>query len=101
MKKELDYFNIEELYGGNQEIFSDLWMRGGGCAAVTACDLSIYLDLYKGTGDVAQGLYPFDLQHLTKESYERFAMLMKPYLVRALESGRHFKDLLQTVRLEV
>ena len=80
MKKELDYFNIEELYGGNQEIFSDLWMRGGGCAAVTACDLSIYLDLYKGTGDAAQGLYPFDLQHLTKESYERFAMLMKPYL---------------------
>ncbi len=80
MKKELDYFNIEELYGGNQEIFADLWMRGGGCAAVTACDLSIYLDLYKGTRDGGQGLYPFDLKNLTKESYERFAMLMKPYL---------------------
>lgn len=74
--KELDYFNIDELYGGNQEIFSDAWMRLGGCGAVTACDLCIYLDMYKGT----KGLYPYDLKSLSKEAYESFAMKMKPYL---------------------
>ena len=74
--RELDYFNIEELYGGNQELFSSGWMRVGGCAAVTACDMCIYLDMYKGT----KGLYPYDLSALTKQSYEEFAMMMKPYL---------------------
>lgn len=74
---ELDYFNIEELYGGNQELFKNGWMRVGGCAAVTACDTCIYLDMYKGT----HGLYPYDnLAALTKQSYEQFAMEMKPYL---------------------
>lgn len=80
MKNELNYFNIEGLYGGNQELFSDLWMRGGGCAAVTACDLCIYLDLYKGTADAGGSLYPFNPRNLTKADYERFAMRMKPYL---------------------
>ena len=27
---ELPYFNIEELYGGNQELFHSGWMRVGG-----------------------------------------------------------------------
>ena len=76
MQNELPYFQIEELYGGNQELFHDMWMREGGCAAVTACDLCIYLDLYRGT----DRLYPYDLSHLTKQDYERFAMEMKPFL---------------------
>ena len=76
MKKELDYFYIEELYGGNQELFSDRWMQIGGCAAVTACDLSIYLAIYKGI----RGISPDPVEPLTKAQYEAFAMEMKPYL---------------------
>ena len=76
LTRELEYFRIEELYGGNQELFSNGWMRVGGCAAVTACDTCIYLDMYKGTS----GLYPYDINALTKASYEEFAMEMKPYL---------------------
>lgn len=73
---ELPYFNIEELYGGNQELFHSGWMRVGGCAAVTACDTCIYLDMYKGSNK----LYPFYLDNITKSQYEEFAMQMKPYL---------------------
>ncbi len=73
---ELPYFNVGDMIGGNQELFADPWMKIGGCAAVTACDLCIYLDLYKGT----RGLYPYDLQNISKADYERFAMYMKPYL---------------------
>ena len=50
-------------------------MKLGGCAAETACDISIYLDLYKCTR-----LYPFDKNKLTKADYIRFAGIMKPYL---------------------
>lgn len=39
MRKELDHFCVGEYYGGDQEWFSDSWMKIGGCAAVTACDL--------------------------------------------------------------
>ena len=45
MKKELQYFKIEEAWGGSQEWFSDRMMRLGGCAAVTACDSCIFFDL--------------------------------------------------------
>lgn len=51
-------------------------MREGGCAAITACDCSIYFELHKGR----RGLYPFDLNRLTREDYVRFAEVMKPYL---------------------
>lgn len=75
MKKELPYFEIEGSYGGNQDWFSSLMMRLGGCGAETACDACIYLDLYKETA-----LYPFDKHHLTKADYVAFAEKMKPYL---------------------
>lgn len=75
MKKELEYFRIEEAYGGDQEWFLDPMMRIGGCAAVTACDSCIYFDLYKGTK-----LYPYEKKQLTKKEYRRFGMRMKPYL---------------------
>ena len=55
MKKELDYFRIGNSYGGNQDWFLDFMMKIGGCAALTACDSCIYLDLYKGTE-----LYPYE-----------------------------------------
>ena len=75
MKKELQYFKIEEAWGGSQEWFSDRMMRLGGCAAVTACDSCIFFDLYRGTD-----LYPFDRQKITKTEYMQFGMKMKPYL---------------------
>lgn len=75
MKKELPHFNIGISYGGNQEWFDGFMMRIGGCGAETACDLCIYLDLYKGTK-----LYPFDIDNLSKADYVRFGSVMKPYL---------------------
>lgn len=76
MRKELDYFRIGSSYGGCQDWFYDYMMKGGGCGAVTACDVSIYFDMYKGT----KGLYPFALDRLTREDYIRFSNIMKPYL---------------------
>ena len=75
MQKELPYFLIGDACGGSQKWFSDEWMRIGGCAAVTFCDVCLWLDLYRGTH-----LYPFDARHLTQEDYLRFGMRMKPYL---------------------
>lgn len=76
MKRELDYFKIENSWGGYQEWFTDWWMRIGGCAAVAACDTCIYMELQKGK----EKLYPFDKMHLCREDYVRFGMQMKPYL---------------------
>lgn len=75
MKKELPYFDIEGSYGGNQDWFSSFMMRLGGCGAETACDVCIYLDLYRNTN-----LYPFDKTSLTKADYVAFSNVMKPYL---------------------
>ncbi len=75
MKRELPHFYIGHSYGGNQEWFSDLFMRLGGCAAETACDICIYLDLYQGTS-----LYPYDIGNLTKADYVHFGSRMKPFL---------------------
>lgn len=75
MRTELPYFNIGYSYGGNQDWFHDAWMKLGGCAAETACECCIYLDLYFGTD-----LYPYDKSSLNKKDYISFAMKMKPYL---------------------
>lgn len=75
MRKELEYFRIENAYGGSQDWFGDPMMKLGGCGAVTACDCCIYFDLYKGTS-----LYPYDKTKLTKNDYVRFGMKMKPFL---------------------
>ncbi|MBR1760123.1 MAG: hypothetical protein IJ741_02940 [Schwartzia sp.] len=76
MKKELPHFNVEEAYGGSQRWCVDHWMWLGGCAAVTACDSSLYFTLHKGIG----GLYPYDAQAISKADYVRFADVMRPYL---------------------
>lgn len=81
MKRELDYFQIADCYGGCQDWFLDPMMKGGGCAAVTACDTCIYLDLYRPElvkGDT--GYYPYKKEDLTKRDYIRFSRVMKPYL---------------------
>lgn len=75
MGKQLPYFWIGDSFGGNQDWFIDTWMNRGGCAALTACDSSIYLDRYKGTH-----LCPFDSKCITKEDYLDFGMRMKPFI---------------------
>ena len=42
-KKELEYFFVEESYGGNQDLFPDVTMRDGGCGAIAACESCIIL----------------------------------------------------------
>lgn len=77
MQKELPYLDIEGAYGGFQLWFrGDRWMKIGGCAAVTACDTSIYLQKYRGVPN----LYPYDIEHLTKADYVKFGMTMKRYI---------------------
>lgn len=76
MKKELDYFGIDGSIGWNQDWFQDWWMHIGGCAAVTACDLCIYLAGNKGL----KRLYPYNALCPTKGEYLAFSKIMKPYL---------------------
>lgn len=76
MKKELDYFYIENALGWNQEWFQDWSMYDGGCAAVTACDLCIYLAREKGV----EILYPYHADNLNKTDYLAFSAVMKQYL---------------------
>lgn len=79
IKKILPHFHIGESLGGQQEWYSrctDFGMHVGGCAAITACDCAIVLEKNFGL----RGLYPFDLQNLTREDYLRFGKIMEPYL---------------------
>lgn len=76
MKKELNYIRVDEALGGNQDWFLDPFMKGGGCAAVTACDLCIYFAQQRGIKE----LYPYDAKNPDKENYIRFSKQMKPYL---------------------
>lgn len=73
---ELSYFHIGNAIGGSQEWMTDPWMRLGGCAALAAVDSCIYFTLFCGE----KRLCPFDVHHLTKALYRRFAGIMKPYL---------------------
>ena len=45
---ETGYYYIDGDYGWNQEKFTDPIMKGGGCAAVTACDICIFLSRFFG-----------------------------------------------------
>jgi len=76
MNKELPYFNIDNCYGGNQHWFYNPIIRFGGCAALTSCDLCIYLSLFK---DIKH-LYPFNINSLQKEDYIKFSKSMKEHL---------------------
>lgn len=76
MRKELPYFNVESDLGGDQHKLDRFIMIKGGCAAVTACDCSIYFELYK---DI-HGLYPYDVKNISYKDYRRFSEIMTPYL---------------------
>lgn len=76
MKKDLEYFYINDEYGGNQDWFTNVVMYMGGCAAATACDSCIYFARTRGM----EQLYPYRAWDLTKQEYIKFAMNMKPYL---------------------
>lgn len=76
MKKELDYIRVDGALGGSQDWLLDPFMKGGGCAAVTACDLCIYFAKQKGLEE----LYPYDAEHPGKRDFIRFTRQMKPYL---------------------
>lgn len=76
MKKELKYFTIDGALGWNQNWFKDKSMYLGGCGAVTACDLCIYLAREKGFSS----LYPYDENQLNKQEYVEFSKIMKKYL---------------------
>lgn len=75
MRRELDYFQIETSYGGNQDWFIDRWMRDGGCGVETACDVSVYFAMYRGISQI----YPFRLPP-TRADYVAFSEIMRPYL---------------------
>lgn len=62
--------------GWCQDWFMDEWMKKGGCAAVTACDLCIELARLEGRTE----LYPYDAGHVTRADYADFSRTMKPYL---------------------
>ena len=76
MKKELPHFKVGTAYGGAQDWCHTQWMKKGGCAAITACDCSLYFELYKGK----TGLYPRDNTKISKHDYVDFAYIMEPYL---------------------
>lgn len=76
IKKELEYFEIDGAFGGNQDWFTNVVMNIGGCAAATACDCCIYFAKLKGL----KKLYPFDIERLSKEDYKSFSQMMKPYI---------------------
>lgn len=76
IKKELEYFEIDGMFGGNQDWFTNVVMNIGGCAAATACDCCIYFAKRMGLKE----LYPFDIDCLNKEDYKRFSQIMKPYI---------------------
>ncbi len=75
-KRILKYFTIEGTPGGNQDWLPEWDMNKGGCGAVTACDVCIYL---ARLGNF-RTLYPFDAERLSRPDFIRFAKIMKPYL---------------------
>ena len=75
-KNELDYFFVEESYGGNQDLFPEIAMRDGGCGAVAACESCIYFARRAGK----HKLYPHKLTEIAWKEYHDFAYIMKHYL---------------------
>lgn len=92
---ELEYFNIENCYGGNQRWMRDWWMHIGGCAALTTCDVLIYCALHKGRPE----LYPYDTAQLTRKDYKKFAMSMKLYLQPRMGGIKELSTFTEGVRL--
>lgn len=105
MRKELRHFWVDGSYGWNQDWFADLFMRMGGCAAVTACDSCVYFALRRGMTD----LIPFHAEgdSVPREDYLLLARKMKPCLhprMRGIDKleiyqeglGRYLRDVGET-----
>lgn len=75
-KKILRYFMIDGAPGGNQDHLLEWDMNRGGCGAVTACDLCMFL----AEQEKFRSLYPFNPHNISREDFINFASLMKPYL---------------------
>jgi hypothetical protein len=89
--RELPHYTIGDSYGGNQDWFTEPWMNRGGCGALTACDMSIYLARYMGRS----ALYPFDPERITRSDYLTFGAIMRPFLSprpRGINKTRTFMD---------
>lgn len=76
MEKKLDFFYIGDSYGGNQDWCLDHMMQLGGCAAITACDSTLYFALHHGK----TSLYKGDLEKPDQDEYLYFTEEMKEYL---------------------
>ena len=76
MINEIPFFNVENDFGGDQHKLDRFIMIKGGCAAVTACDCSIYFELYKNI----RRLYPYDIKNISYKNYRQFSEIMTPYL---------------------
>ena len=76
MRKELEHFTLDGGIGGQQEWFSEYWMKIGGCGAVTACDLCVYLARNRDLPEAC----PFVPWDFTKEDYLAFGERMRHYL---------------------
>lgn len=76
MKKELEYYRVDGSWGWNQDWFNTLWMRKGGCGAVTACDVCIEIARLEGRKEI----YPYEADSVTRDDYQAFSDIMKPYL---------------------
>ena len=75
-KKILDYFMIDGAPGGNQDNLIEWDMNKGGCGAVTACDVCMFL----ARQDKFRMLYPFSTERFSNDDFIRFASIMKPFL---------------------
>ena len=75
-KKILDYFMIDGAPGGNQDNLIEWDMNRGGCGAVTACDVCMFL----ARQDKFRTLYPFSTERFSNDDFIRFASIMKPFL---------------------
>ena len=62
--------------GGNQDNLIEWDMNRGGCGAVTACDVCMFL----AKQEKFRKLYPFNPVNISRNDFINFASLMKPYL---------------------
>lgn len=80
MKKvELPHFYMGKSYGSNQNWMMDPWMHLGGCAALTTCDIFLYMAMHRNREDLYKFKKP-DRKEIDRKAYSRFAMAVKLYL---------------------
>lgn len=90
--KELDFFNINNTYGGNQYKFLHPIMNRGGCSTVCACHAAALLAMQDRT---KSALYPYDSLTLTETEFKAFAKTMHQYVYpgfRGMPETRLFQE---------